>query len=69
MPSNRHNQGANLSFADGHAEHWHWRTPMIYTGGYLEGEPNLQAVPPNQMADYNRVGSAMRIKPIDGAAD
>ena len=24
MPSNRHNQGADFSFADGHVEHWHW---------------------------------------------
>jgi prepilin-type N-terminal cleavage/methylation domain-containing protein/prepilin-type processing-associated H-X9-DG protein len=69
MPSNRHNQGANLSFADGHAEHWHWKIPMIYTTGYYGGEPDIQPVPPNQTADYNRVGNAMRIKSIDGAAD
>src|SRR5262245_35287639 len=24
-PSDRHQQGANLSFADGHVEHWRWR--------------------------------------------
>ncbi len=24
MPANRHNQGANLCFGDGHAEHWKW---------------------------------------------
>ena len=26
-PSHRHSQGANLSFADGHAERWKWRYP------------------------------------------
>jgi len=30
MPSNRHNQGANLSFADGHVDHWKWAVPMIF---------------------------------------
>ena len=31
MPSNRHTQGCNLSFADGHAERWHWQSPMTAT--------------------------------------
>ena len=26
-PAHRHSQGANLSFADGHAEHWRWQYP------------------------------------------
>jgi len=42
MPSNRHSQGANLSFADGHVEHWRWRVPMVF----LEF---VQPVPPAQM--------------------
>lgn len=25
IPADRHAQGANLTFADGHAEHWNWR--------------------------------------------
>lgn len=25
IPANRHQQGADLTFADGHVEHWHWR--------------------------------------------
>jgi prepilin-type N-terminal cleavage/methylation domain-containing protein/prepilin-type processing-associated H-X9-DG protein len=25
VPSDRHSQGGNLSFADGHCEHWKWR--------------------------------------------
>jgi prepilin-type processing-associated H-X9-DG protein len=27
IPSSRHSQGGNLSFADGHVEHWKWRVP------------------------------------------
>ncbi len=27
IPAERHDQGANLSFADGHVEHWHWKAP------------------------------------------
>jgi prepilin-type N-terminal cleavage/methylation domain-containing protein/prepilin-type processing-associated H-X9-DG protein len=30
LPANRHNQKANLSFADGHTETWKWRVPKIY---------------------------------------
>lgn len=36
FPGDRHNNGANLSFADGHAEHHPWRfrrTIKLYTGG------------------------------------
>ena len=69
MPSNRHDQGANISFADGHSEHWHWKAPMIYMSGYSGGEPNAQAVLPTQMPDYTRIGNAMRIKMYDGMAD
>jgi prepilin-type N-terminal cleavage/methylation domain-containing protein/prepilin-type processing-associated H-X9-DG protein len=57
MPSNRHIQGANLSFVDGHVEHWHWQVPEIATGPF-------QAVAPAQMNDYIRVGNAMRQLPI-----
>jgi prepilin-type N-terminal cleavage/methylation domain-containing protein/prepilin-type processing-associated H-X9-DG protein len=61
MPSNRHSQGAQLSFADGHVEYWRWKAPMT---GVL-----FQTVSPAQMPDYRRVGSAMRIKLVDGLAD
>ena len=25
VPADRHSQGGNISFADGHVEHWRWR--------------------------------------------
>jgi prepilin-type N-terminal cleavage/methylation domain-containing protein/prepilin-type processing-associated H-X9-DG protein len=31
-PSDRHDQGMNLSFTDGHCEHWHWLCPKTMTG-------------------------------------
>lgn len=30
LPTDRHNQGANLSFLDGHVEHKPWRVPKIF---------------------------------------
>ncbi|MGO8767070.1 MAG: prepilin-type N-terminal cleavage/methylation domain-containing protein [Limisphaerales bacterium] len=32
LPADRHSQGANLSFADGHVEHWKWKAPKIFVG-------------------------------------
>jgi prepilin-type N-terminal cleavage/methylation domain-containing protein/prepilin-type processing-associated H-X9-DG protein len=52
-PSNRHGQGANLSFADGHVEHWHWAVAKIFR------EP-FQPVLPEEMGDFNGVRSTMR---------
>ena len=56
FPANRHNQGANFSFADGHVEHWHWEVPKIFTAG----RGNEQAVLSNEMDDYNRMEAGFR---------
>jgi prepilin-type N-terminal cleavage/methylation domain-containing protein/prepilin-type processing-associated H-X9-DG protein len=32
LPADRHSRGANLSFADGHVETWHWKAPKIFEG-------------------------------------
>jgi prepilin-type N-terminal cleavage/methylation domain-containing protein/prepilin-type processing-associated H-X9-DG protein len=53
MPADRHNKGACLSFADGHAERWRWKVPMTFS--YLG-----QAPTPDQMPDFLRVQSAMK---------
>jgi len=52
LPSSRHNQGGNLSFADGHVEHWKWITPKVFY-------EYVQPVPPEEMPDYLRVQNAM----------
>jgi prepilin-type N-terminal cleavage/methylation domain-containing protein/prepilin-type processing-associated H-X9-DG protein len=53
MPSDRHAQGANLSFADGHVEHWKWMVPKS------ADELGLP-VQPAEMPDYQRVQNAMK---------
>ena len=53
MPSNRHGQGANASFADGHAEHWHWVVPKVF-------QEFLQSVPPEELPAYKRVRAVVR---------
>jgi prepilin-type N-terminal cleavage/methylation domain-containing protein/prepilin-type processing-associated H-X9-DG protein len=30
LPSDRHGQGCNLSFIDGHVAHWRWRAPKVF---------------------------------------
>ena len=53
MPSDRHNQGGCLSFADSHAERWHWKVPKTFR--YLG-----QTATPEEMPDYLRVQAAMK---------
>ncbi len=65
MPANYHTQGANLSFADGHVEYWHWKVPKVLNTPGAIG----QQVPLPEMPDYTRVGRAMREVPLDGLAD
>jgi len=57
MPANRHNQGANLSFVDGHVEHWKWQAPKIFYDWF-------QPIPPAEMPDYQRIQNAMK-QPAD----
>ena len=57
MPSDRHNRGANLSFADGHAEHWKWKVSKVFYDW-------VQPVPPQEMPDYLRLQNAMK-QPAD----
>jgi prepilin-type processing-associated H-X9-DG protein len=52
MPADRHNQGGNLSFADGHVEHWQWKVPKVFTG-YGQG------VTAAEMPDYMQLQNAM----------
>ena len=45
VPGNQHARGANLSFADGHAERWSWqdaRTPTLAPKATTPNNPDLQ---------------------------
>jgi prepilin-type N-terminal cleavage/methylation domain-containing protein/prepilin-type processing-associated H-X9-DG protein len=53
MPSDRHNRGANISFVDGHVEHWRWQVPKVFYEW-------IQPVPPEEMPDFTRVQNAMK---------
>jgi prepilin-type N-terminal cleavage/methylation domain-containing protein/prepilin-type processing-associated H-X9-DG protein len=55
IPANRHNQGANLAFGDGHAEHWRWRVPKVVRVQY-----SVQPVPNEELPDYRRMQSGYR---------
>jgi len=56
VPGNRHNQGCNFSFADGHVEHWKWKVPKQITvpRGYQQFLAN------NELDDFNRMQSGFR---------
>ncbi len=49
LPSDRHNVGADLSFADGHCEHWKWQSPKVFV--------SYNVAPSNagDLADLNRL--------------
>jgi prepilin-type N-terminal cleavage/methylation domain-containing protein/prepilin-type processing-associated H-X9-DG protein len=49
VPADRHQQGANISFADGHIEHWKWRAPK---GGLGVGQ---HTAGPDDLLDLRRV--------------
>jgi prepilin-type N-terminal cleavage/methylation domain-containing protein/prepilin-type processing-associated H-X9-DG protein len=49
LPADRHQQGANLSFADGHVEHWKWKAPKIF---YDNAEAAYSA---DDLADLQRL--------------
>jgi prepilin-type processing-associated H-X9-DG protein/prepilin-type N-terminal cleavage/methylation domain-containing protein len=56
MPTGRHNQAANLSFADGHVEHWKWKVPKVAFGP-------ATPVAPGEWPDFRRVQQAMDQQP------
>jgi prepilin-type processing-associated H-X9-DG protein len=50
LPADRHNQGCNLSFLDGHVEHWRWKTPKVY-----KGPGSFLATPSGDLEDHHRL--------------
>jgi prepilin-type processing-associated H-X9-DG protein len=54
LPADRHGQGGNLSFADGHVEHWKWEAPKVFR---QMGQAIASA---NEAKDYRRLQAAVR---------
>ena len=53
MPANRHDQAANLSFADGHVEHYKWIVPKVFVDW-------IQPVGSGEMPDWLRVKAGIK---------
>jgi prepilin-type N-terminal cleavage/methylation domain-containing protein/prepilin-type processing-associated H-X9-DG protein len=56
IPANRHDQGCNLSFADGHVDHWKWKVPKRVT----VPRGSIQPVAASEWDDYNRLETGFR---------
>ena len=54
LPADRHNRGANLSFADGHAEHWRWESPKVFQYWFQEADT------PGDLRDLRRLQACIR---------
>ena len=54
LPADRHSRGANLSFADGHVEHWHWKADKVYQG------PWWPAYSPGDLEDLQRLEQCVK---------
>jgi prepilin-type processing-associated H-X9-DG protein/prepilin-type N-terminal cleavage/methylation domain-containing protein len=54
LPAGRHNEGGNLSFADGHVEHWKWAVPKVAR------ELGQAVEPAEEWRDYERVRDHIR---------
>ena len=54
LPADRHNQGANISFLDGHVEHWRWQAPKVF---YFWGQ-SLSG--PGDEKDFRRLQKCIR---------
>lgn len=53
IPADRHNQAANLTFADSHIEHWKWKAPKVF-------KQYLQPVTDEELPDYRRLQERVR---------
>src|SRR5439155_2232565 len=54
LPANRHNQGCDFSFADGHVEHWRWTAPKVFE---KVGQPVANQA---DLKDFRRVQADVR---------
>jgi prepilin-type N-terminal cleavage/methylation domain-containing protein/prepilin-type processing-associated H-X9-DG protein len=55
VPADWHNQGASLSFADGHVEHWRWKAPKVFEGQWWPAESD------NDLYDLRRLQNCAKL--------
>jgi prepilin-type processing-associated H-X9-DG protein len=67
MPEIVHLQGGNLSFADGHCEHWTWLERNTFQWVPLAGSPGTPDVGPADK-DFARVAGAYST-PLSGRGE
>jgi prepilin-type N-terminal cleavage/methylation domain-containing protein/prepilin-type processing-associated H-X9-DG protein len=60
LPSDRHNQGANVAFAEGHVEYHKWHWPK------RNWNPNIGSRPPANAADQQDLIWTLSICPVEG---
>jgi prepilin-type processing-associated H-X9-DG protein len=56
LPADRHGRGANVSFVDGHVEHWKWLAPKIK----MDAGPS-PAYSAEDLADLHRLQSCVQL--------
>jgi len=60
LPANRHSQGCNLSFADGHVERWRWTTPKQWVGDLHHKVFGQDIAGDGDMKDFRRMQKSVR---------
>lgn len=60
MPANWHNRGANLSFADGHVEHWRWVASENVPANFQNNSGSPIPVPATAIPDFQRVSLGIK---------
>jgi prepilin-type processing-associated H-X9-DG protein len=60
LPADRHGNGANIAFAEGHVEHHKWRWPK------RDWKYNVGQRPPANVADTQDLVYTLTICPVEG---
>ena len=55
LPSDRHNQGCNISFADGHVVPWHWKWPKKFKSHGQAAASSIQNPQHNDLKDLRQL--------------